>query len=171
MFWAVLRSYWPLCWNRVSSWLVTAQLWLNLTQCHSLAFICFFTDSWKLHRQGSPPQHVAGCQNLFGEWLPVKVYIPKRESSRHLSCSFRLTMNLSQLANTWRDMPGRRGRIKRRAENNLEQLTQPFLAWLAWSFDQHQYTSVYALEHKTFALAINSGYSSTVFTSDHPCTI
>ena len=125
MFWAVLRLYWPLFWNRVSSWLCTAQLWLNLTQCHSLAFICFFTASWKLHKQGSPLQHVAGCQNLFGEWLPVKVYTPKRKSSRHLSCSFRLTMNLLQLANTWRDMPGRRGRIKRRAENSLG-LTQPF---------------------------------------------
>ena len=120
----VLRSFRPLFWNRMSSWLCTAQLLLNLTQCHSLAFICFFTGSWKLHKQGSPPQHVAGCQNLFGEWLPVKVYTPKRKSSRHLSCSFRLTMNLSQLANTWRDMPGRRGRIKRRAENNLG-LTQP----------------------------------------------
>ena len=29
----------------------------------------------------------------------------------------------------------------------------------------------YALEHKTFALAINRDYFSTVFTSDHPCTI
>ena len=145
MFWTVLRSFRPLFLNRVSSWLCTAQLWLNLTQCHSLAFICFFTGSWKLHKQGSPPQHVAGCQNLFGEWLPVKVYTPKRKSSRHLSCSFRLTMNLSQLANTWRDMPGRRGRIKRRAENNLG-LTQPLLAWLAWSFGQHQYTSEYALQ-------------------------
>ena len=27
------------------------------------------------------------------------------------------------------------------------------------------------LEHKTFALAINCDYFSTVFISDHPCTI
>ena len=137
--------------------------WMNLTQCHSLAFICFFTGSWKLHKQGSPPQHMAGCQNLFGEWLPVKVYTPKRKSSRHLSCSFRLTMNLSQLANTWRDMPGRRGRIKRRAENNLG-LTQPFLAWLAWSFGQHQYTSVYELQlpsEKHFSVKLQNSTSSS----------
>ena len=30
---------------------------------------------------------------------------------------------------------------------------------------------VYVLEHKTFALAINCDYFSTVFTSDHPRTI
>ena len=29
----------------------------------------------------------------------------------------------------------------------------------------------YVLEHKTFALAINRDYFSTVFTSDHQCTI
>ena len=30
---------------------------------------------------------------------------------------------------------------------------------------------MYLVEHKTFALAINRDYFSTVFTSDHPCTI
>ena len=34
---------------------------------------------------------------------------------------------------------------------------------------QIQIYYVYKLEHKTFGLAINRDYLSTVFTSDHPC--
>ena len=35
----------------------------------------------------------------------------------------------------------------------------------------HQHQEGFGLEHKTFALAINRDYFSTVFTSDHPYTI
>ena len=37
--------------------------------------------------------------------------------------------------------------------------------------DLRKEKSALQLEHKTFALAINRDYFSTVFTSDHPCTI